>query len=111
MNFGQSIYSYSENHGIVSDITIILSTAIAQSLTGTQPLTVEISGVDVNEVIKFTAHGSRSQRLPSFTIINDTVALEITEQSDLSFSNTSLTNGVTLGPDTTIHIMDDDGNN
>ena len=35
MNFGQSIYSYSENHGVVSDITIALSTAIAQSLTVT----------------------------------------------------------------------------
>ena len=35
VNFGQSLYSYSENHGIVSDITIILNTAIAQSLTVT----------------------------------------------------------------------------
>ena len=31
----RSLYSYSENHGVVSDITIILSTAIAQSLTVT----------------------------------------------------------------------------
>ena len=54
---------------------------------------------------------SKFQRLPSFTIINDTVALEITEQYGLSFSNPSITNCVTLGPDTTIHIMDDDGNN
>ena len=35
VTFGQSLYSYSENHGVVSDITIILSTAIAQSLTVT----------------------------------------------------------------------------
>ena len=35
VNFGQSLYSYSENHGVVSDITIILNTAIAQSLTVT----------------------------------------------------------------------------
>ena len=35
VNFGQSIYSYSENHEVVSDITITLSTAIAQSLTVT----------------------------------------------------------------------------
>ena len=35
VNFGQSLYSYSENHGIVSDITIILSTAISQSFTVT----------------------------------------------------------------------------
>ena len=55
--------------------------------------------------------GSKFQRLPSFTIINDTVALEITEQYGFSFSNPSITNGVTLGPNTTIHIMDDDGNN
>ena len=41
VNFGQSLYSYSENHGAVSDITIILSTEIAQSLT------VTISGGNV----------------------------------------------------------------
>ena len=35
VNFGQSLYFYSENHGVVSDITIILSTAIAQTLTVT----------------------------------------------------------------------------
>ena len=35
VTFGQNLYSYSENHGVVSDITIILSTAIAQSLTVT----------------------------------------------------------------------------
>ena len=35
VNFGQSLYSYSENHGVVSDITITLSSAIAQSLTVT----------------------------------------------------------------------------
>ena len=35
VNFGQSLYSYSENHGVVSDITIILSAAIAQNLTVT----------------------------------------------------------------------------
>ena len=35
VNFGQSLYSYSENHGVVSDITIILNTVIAQSLTVT----------------------------------------------------------------------------
>ena len=35
VNFGQSLYSYSENHEVVSDIIIILSTAIAQSLTVT----------------------------------------------------------------------------
>ena len=35
VNFGKSLYPYSESHGIVSDITITLSTAIAQSLTVT----------------------------------------------------------------------------
>ena len=35
VNFGKSLYSYSENHGVVSDITITLSSAIAQSLTVT----------------------------------------------------------------------------
>ena len=35
VNFGQSLYSYSENHGVVSDIAIILSTTIAQNLTVT----------------------------------------------------------------------------
>ena len=58
----------------------------------------------------FTAHGPQSQGLPSFTIINDNVALETIEQYDLSFSNPSITNSVTLGPNTTILITDDDGN-
>ena len=35
VNFSQSLYSYSENHGVVSDITITLSTTIAQILTVT----------------------------------------------------------------------------
>ena len=35
VNFGQSLYPYSENHGVVSDITITLSTAIAQTLSVT----------------------------------------------------------------------------
>ena len=35
VNFGKSLYPYNENHGVVSDITITLSTAIAQSLTVT----------------------------------------------------------------------------
>ena len=131
INFGQSVYSYSENHGVVSNISIILSTAIAQSLTvtvsggnnnytttvsylvtlgpGTQPLTVEISGVDVNEAIRFTAHGAQSQGLPSFTIINDTVAMETIEQYNLTFHNPSITNGVILGFGTIIKIIDDDG--
>ena len=59
-------------------------------------------------MITFVGHGSQSQGLSSFIIINDTVALEIREQYDLSFSNPSLTNGFTLGPNTTIHIADDD---
>ena len=60
-------------------------------------------------MITLVGHGSQSQGLPSFTIINDTVALETTEQYNLSFSNPSITNGVTLGPNTTLQIMDDDG--
>ena len=131
-NFGQSLYSYSENHGVVSDITIRLSTAIAQSLTvtvsggdakyiitdkyldtlgpGSQPSTVEISGVNLNQAVTFTAHGAQSQGLPNFTIFNDTVALETMEQYNFSLSNPSIANSVTLGPNTTIQIIDDDGN-
>ena len=76
---------------------------------GTQPSTVEISGVDVNEAITFTAHGTQSQGLPSFIIINDTVALETIEQYGLFLSSSSITNGNTLGPGTAIYIIDDDG--
>ena len=76
---------------------------------GTQPLTVEISGVEVNEAIKFTAHGAQSQGLPSFIIINDTVALETIEQYNLSFHFSSITNGVIFGFGTIIQIIDDDG--
>ena len=60
-------------------------------------------------MITLVGHGSQSQGLSSFIIINDTVALETTEQYGLSFSNPSIISGVTLGPDTTIQIMDDDG--
>ena len=35
VNFGKNLYPYIENHGVVSDITITLSNAIAQSLTVT----------------------------------------------------------------------------
>ena len=76
---------------------------------GTQPSTVEISGVDVNETITFTAHGTQFQVLPSFIIVNDTVALETIEQYGLFLSSPSITNGDTLGPGTTIYIIDDDG--
>ena len=76
---------------------------------GTQPLTVKKSCVNVNQVIKFIAHGAQSQRLPSFIIVNDTVALETIEQCVLFLSNPSITNGTTLGPGTTICIIDDDG--
>ena len=33
VNFGKNLYPYSENHGVVSDINITLSTAIAQTLS------------------------------------------------------------------------------
>ena len=61
-------------------------------------------------MITFAARGSQSQGLPSFTVTNDTVALETIEQYDLSFSNPSITSRVTLGSNTTIQITDDDGN-
>ena len=76
---------------------------------GTQPSNIEISGVNVNQSITFTAHGVRSQGLPGFTIINDTVPLETIEQYNLSFSNPSIANGLILGPGTVIKIIDDDG--
>ena len=60
-------------------------------------------------MITFLAHGDQSQGLSNFTITDDAVALEIIEQYDLSFSNPSITNRVTLGPDTRIQITDDDG--
>ena len=61
-------------------------------------------------MITFAARGSQSKGLSNFTITNDAVALETIEQYDLSFSNPSITNRVTLGPDTRIQITDDDGN-
>ena len=60
-------------------------------------------------MITFAARGDQSQGLPSFTIKNDSFALETIEQYDLSFSNPSITNNVILGSDTTIQITDDDG--
>ena len=60
-------------------------------------------------MITFAARGSQSQGLSNFTITNDAVALEIVEQYDLSFSNLFITNRVTLGPNTTIQITDEDG--
>ena len=60
-------------------------------------------------MITFAARGDQTQGLPSFTIKNDFFALETIEQYNLSFSNPSITNNVTLGPDTTIQITDDEG--
>ena len=40
MNFSQSLYTYSEDHGVVSDIIVVLSTEIAQDVT------VTVSGGD-----------------------------------------------------------------
>ena len=60
-------------------------------------------------MITFGARGSQSKGLSNFTITNDAVALETIEQYDLSFSNPSITNRVTLGPNTTIQINDDEG--
>ena len=55
------------------------------------------------------AHGAQSRDLSSFVIINDTVALEITEQYILSLNNPSIANSVILGSGTIIRITDDDG--
>ena len=90
------------------EFIIVILNIILTSGPDNQPSTIEISGVNVNQAVTFTAHGAQSQRLPSFIIINDTVALETIEQYNLSLSNPSITNGVILGSDTTIHIMDDD---
>ena len=57
----------------------------------------------------FMGQGPTDQELPTFTIINDTIPLETTEQYNLSLRYPSITNDVTLGPDTIIHIIDDDG--
>ena len=63
----------------------------------------------MTQTVTFSAHGNQSQGLSNFAITNDAVALETIEQYDLSFSNPSITNRVTLGPNTTIQITDDDG--
>ena len=57
----------------------------------------------------FIAQGSTHQELATFTIIIYTVPLESTEQYNLSFSYHYITNSVILGPDTIIHIIDDNG--
>ena len=57
----------------------------------------------------FMGQGPTDQQLSPFTIINDTIPLETTEQYNLSLSYSFITNDVTLGPDTIIHIIDDDG--
>ena len=35
MNFSQSLYSYNEDHGVVSDINVVLSNEIVRDLTVT----------------------------------------------------------------------------
>ena len=66
----------------------------------------------MSQNISFRAGGSLTSLLTGFTLLNDSIALETVEHYSLSLVGHDYTtepNKVTLGPDTRLSIIDDDG--
>ena len=66
----------------------------------------------MSQNIIFSAGSSLSSSLTGFTLLNDSIALETVERYSLSLVGHDYTaepNRVTLGPDTRLSIIDDDG--
>ena len=67
-----------------------------------------ISGNPVNEVITLMTGSGELKRTVSLGITDDVIALENVKTYSLSLINPSSTDA-TIGPDTTINIIDEDG--
>ena len=77
---------------------------------GSQLQTVDVSGTAVTDTVTFQAYSNvLSQTVSDATIKNDATVLETVESYMYTLTNPSITDGVTLGDDTQIEIIDDDG--
>ncbi|XP_019849165.1 PREDICTED: uncharacterized protein LOC100640611 [Amphimedon queenslandica] len=116
--FVQGSYSYSEGDGSSSDISVRTNRPFAQDIIigvsggpGNQPSTVESSGFNVSQTLTLTANTAMAPTSPvgTFTIRDDSVALETEEQYSLGLSTTTTYGGrVTVGGDAIVSINDDD---
>ena len=77
---------------------------------GSQLTTVDISGTAVTDTVTFQAYSNVSlYTVSDATIKNDATVLETVEAYPYKLANPSITDGVVLGADTKIEIIDDDG--
>ena len=77
---------------------------------GSQLSTVDVSGTAFTDTVTIQAYSNvLSQTVSDATIKNDTTALETVESYTYKFTNPSITDGIALGDDTQIEIIDDDG--
>ena len=133
VSFDKSKYSYQEDAGSVSGVIVNLNTTIARDLVidvtggmqlyehhcinifiipdpGSQLPTVDVSGTSITDTVTFQAYSNvLSQIVSDATIKNDATALETVEPYTYKLTNPSITDGVALGDDTQIEIIDDDG--
>ena len=136
VDFVFTTYLFQESDGEVTTIQVQLSKEIAANLSvsisggkttvsnkllcyfshnnyslgpGSQPSSVVVSGVQYSTTVDFLP-GTRAfmpVEISSFMIRDDEVGLESTEEYQLRFIDSSEI--VTLGPATTIRIVDEDG--
>ena len=133
VSFDKSKYLYQENSGSVSGVIVNLNTTIARDLVivvtggiqlmnitfinifitpdpGVQLPTVDVSGTSVTDTVTFQAYSNvLSHTVSDATIKNDTTVLETLETYTYKLTKPSITDGVALGVDTRIEIIDDDG--
>ena len=77
---------------------------------GPQLQTVDVSGTSFTDTVTFQAYSNvLSQTVSDATMNNDATALETVESYTYKLTNPSITDGVALGDDTQIEIIDEDG--
>ena len=76
---------------------------------GVQLSTVDVSGTSFTVRVSFQARSNVLSPVSGATIKNDATALETVESYTYNLTNPSITDGVALGDDTEIEIIDDDG--
>ena len=77
---------------------------------GIQLSTVDISGAVITDTVTFQAYSNvSSQTVSDASIKNDETALETVETYTYKLTKPSITDGVALGDDTQIEIIDEDG--
>ena len=77
---------------------------------GVQLSTVDVSGTSFTDTVSFQSYSNvLSHTVSDATIENDATALETVESYMYTLTNPSIADGVALGDDTQIEIIDDDG--